>query len=81
MRGKGIYYLLASLLLISIEGKTQTIKTNILPEGYQKAQIQNGDTIAVGSMDALSSSNVRYLFELASDSPTKKKDTTQGTSR
>ena len=47
MRGKGIYYLLASLLLISIEGKTQTIKTNILPEGYQKAQIQNGDTIAV----------------------------------
>ena len=47
MRGKGIYYLLALLLLISIEGKTQTIKTNILPEGYQKAQIQNGDTIAV----------------------------------
>ena len=47
MRGKGIYYLLASLLLISIEGKTQTIKTNILPEGYQKAQIQNGETIAV----------------------------------
>lgn len=47
MRGKGIYYLLVLLLLISIEGKTQTIKTNILPEGYQKAQIQNGDTIAV----------------------------------
>ncbi len=47
MREKGIYYLLALLLLISIEGKTQTIKTNILPEGYQKAQIQNGDTIAV----------------------------------
>ena len=47
MRGKGIYYLLALLLLISIEGKTQTIKTNILPEGYQKAQIQYGDTIGV----------------------------------
>ena len=47
MREKGIYYLLALHLLISIEGKTQTIKTNILPEGYQKAQIQNGDTIAV----------------------------------
>lgn len=40
------------LLLLSIglftKGKTQDpLRTNIVPEGYQRAQINNGDTIAV----------------------------------
>lgn len=48
MKQKGIYLFLMVLVLYCVEGKAQQkIKTNIVPEGYQKAQVYNGDTVAV----------------------------------
>lgn len=48
---RGIRRLLQGLFLLGIlggaQGWAQGIKTNIRPEGYQKAQVKDGDTIAV----------------------------------
>ena len=44
---KGIYCILALLALCSFKGMAQAVKTNIVPEGYQKAQLYEGDTMAV----------------------------------
>ena len=44
---KGIYCVLALLVLCSFKGMAQAVKTNIVPEGYQKAQLYEGDTMAV----------------------------------
>ena len=44
---KGIYCVLALLALCSFKGMAQAVKTNIVPEGYQKAQLYEGDTMAV----------------------------------
>ena len=38
---------MALLVLCSFKGKAQAVKTNIVPEGYQKAQLYEGDTMAV----------------------------------
>lgn len=44
---KRIYCILALLALCSFKGMAQAVKTNIVPEGYQKAQLYEGDTMAV----------------------------------
>ncbi len=44
---KGIYYILPLFILCGSKSFAQSVKTNILPEGYQKAQVYQGDTIAV----------------------------------
>ena len=38
---------MALLALCSFKGMAQAVKTNIVPEGYQKAQLYEGDTMAV----------------------------------
>ena len=35
------------LLSGSLFAEAQTVKTNIVPEGYQRAQVVNGDTVPV----------------------------------
>lgn len=48
MKQKGIYLFLMLFVLCCADGKAQQkIKTNIVPEGYQKAQVYDGDTVAV----------------------------------
>lgn len=47
MRIMNLYILSAILLLCCDDAMSQNIRINILPEGYQKAQVKNGDTIAV----------------------------------
>ncbi|WP_165156412.1 DUF4294 domain-containing protein [Parabacteroides sp. ZJ-118] len=47
MMRKGIYCALTLLALCGFKGVAQTVKTTIVPEGYQKAQLYEGDTIAV----------------------------------
>ncbi len=48
MRRKKRYGLSIVLFLFCVaQGMAQEIRTNILPEGYQKAQLYEGDTIAV----------------------------------
>ena len=47
MLRKGIFYICTLLFLSCLEGTAQTVKTNIVPEGYQKAQLYQGDTMAV----------------------------------
>lgn len=47
MMRKGIYFILTLLTLSCFQGVAQTVKTNIVPEGYQKAQLHDGDTMAV----------------------------------
>ena len=44
---KGIFYICMLFILNCFEGTAQTVKTNIVPEGYQKAQLYQGDTMAV----------------------------------
>lgn len=44
------YCTLAILLLFCLETKAQTVRTDILPEGYQRAVVENGDTIPLISL-------------------------------
>lgn len=43
-------YILLIFVLFSMGGHAQTIITNILPEGYQRATLEGNDTIAVVSL-------------------------------
>lgn len=48
MMWKAIFCILLPLILSCFDlGAQQKIKTNIVPEGYQKAQVFDGDTVAV----------------------------------
>lgn len=57
---KGIYCVLALLALCSFKGMAQAVKTNIVPEGYQKAQLYEGDTMAVVNLR-----EVLYILKLS----------------
>jgi len=49
MKGRYIYIILLFVLVSSISN-AQKIKTNIRPDGYQRATIEKGDTVAVISL-------------------------------